>query len=100
LRVAVLINSYTQPRWIHKVISDIVASSVATVVLIIKNDGSGEGRPSVKRLAELYKQRHNFLYKVYSRLNARLFIEKPDAFEKVSIEPLVANISRIHVNPV
>jgi hypothetical protein len=102
LRVALLINSYAQPRWVHKVISDTLASSCAEVVLIIKNDGGEESQPQSlsDRLVELYKQRHNFLYKVYSRLDARLFKQKPDAFEKLSIEPLVTKIPHIHVNPV
>lgn len=102
LRVSLLINSYTQPRWIHKVISDIISSPWAKVVLIIKNEGSEEGGSQniSERLADLYKQRHNFMYKVYTRLDARLFTEKGDAFEKVTIEPLVAKIPHIHIHPI
>jgi hypothetical protein len=101
LRVALLINSYQQPQWIHKVISDVIASSAATIVLIVKNDSCDEGHQQSisQRLSELYKQRHNFLYKVYSRLDARLFTQKPDAFEKVSIEPLITKIPHINVKP-
>ena len=35
LRVGLLIDSYLQPRWVHQILSDIAASAVANLVLIV-----------------------------------------------------------------
>jgi len=38
IRVALLIDRYVQERWVYKIVQDIVSSSVAEIVLIIKNE--------------------------------------------------------------
>src|SRR5437879_2639293 len=76
LRVALMINSYTQPRWVHKVISDIVSSPVAQLVLIIQNVSEEVEKQQIfSKLKGIFRQRQYLLYKIYSRLDARLFTE-------------------------
>jgi hypothetical protein len=100
LRVALLIDSYIQPRWIYKLVSDLVSSSAAQVVLIVKNTDPAE-KPETKgqRMRSLIAQRRHLLYKLYSRLDAYLFKSQPDAFEKVDIEPLLPNVPVVNVRP-
>jgi hypothetical protein len=98
LRVALLIDSYVQPRWVHRIVSDIFSSSVATVVAVVKNESTElTAESTAGRLAGIVKL---FLYKVYSRIDAKLFVDKPDAFEKVDIAPLLSNIPVVGVKPI
>ncbi len=91
LRVGLLIDSSVQPQWIHRVISDIRASSVATLSLVIVNDEP----------AEWTSPGLNFgLYRLYSRVDAWFCTPKPDPFEKVTIEPLLSQVPVVHVTPI
>jgi len=100
VRVALLIDSYFQPRWRYKIVSDLLSSSFASLVLIIKNDVPEEReRTYSEKIRSIFGQRGYFLYKVYSKLDDLLFKGEPDAFEKVSIEPLVARIPHIEIKP-
>lgn len=72
LRVGLIIDSYMQPRWVRRCLEKILASPVARVEVVVKveprkNDGS-------------------LLYKLYNRIDSRLF--KADALELVSVEDL------------
>lgn len=98
LRVGLLLDSYIQPRWIHRILSDLLSSQVASISLVIKNDSAGaQAESTAGWLGEIARL---FLYKVYTRIDARLFAEQPDAFEKVDIEPLLAKVSVLHVKPI
>ncbi len=100
LRVALLIDSYFQPRWKHKIISDLISSPFASLVLIVKNELPEECEQTrLDKIRDLLAQRRYFVYKVYSKLDAYLFREEPDAFERVSIERLVAGIPHLDVKP-
>jgi hypothetical protein len=100
LRVALLIDSYWQPRWKYKVISDLVSSQFASLVLIVKNAAPEEGVQTYsQRIRSIFADRDHFLYKLYTRFDDLLFKEEPDAFERVTIEPLVAKIPHLDVQP-
>src|SRR5580698_8181569 len=100
LRVGLLIDSYVQPRWIYRIISDIESSTVANLVLIVKNDDAPEKPESIlQKLTRIGKQLNFLLYKIYSRMDARLFADKPDAFEKISIQPLLGKVPVVCVKP-
>jgi hypothetical protein len=91
LRVGLLIDSLTQPRWVHRVISDIVSSSVATVSVVVRNaEPAVPARPGLDA----------FLHRVYSRIDPMLFGTGPDPFEKISIEPLLSNVPTLSVKPI
>src|SRR5690242_16802293 len=93
LRVALLIDSYFQPRWKHKVIADILSSPAADIVLVIKNDVPADARPTLRdRLVGVIQQRNLLLYKLYSRLDRYFFKQQPDAFEEIDIQPLISHV--------
>jgi len=97
LRVGLLVDSFTQPRWIEKVIRDIQSSTFATVCLIIKNH-SEERSPS--RLRTYWKNRNYLLYAFYSRFDDRRVKSSPDAFEPVDIRELVSTCPVLPVTPI
>jgi hypothetical protein len=93
LRVGLLLDSYVQPQWVHRIVSDILSSQAAELVVVVKNEAADAAPQSSARLKF-------FLYKAYCRMDARLFAEKPDALERVSIEPLIAKVPVVSVKPI
>jgi len=99
LRVGLLLDSFTQPRWVYTIIQNIQNSSVAKICLVVKNEGSNE-QPSAGRLRSYWKNRNYLLYAVYNRVDARLPEGKPDAFEDVDVQELLAGSPVVGVLPV
>ncbi len=92
LCVGLLTDTLVKPRWVYKVITDIQESTIANIALIIKDTGVLD-KPSV------WQQRRHWLYKAYSRLDNALFKVHLDAFEKVSLEPLLSDTPILEVMP-
>ena len=80
LRVALMIDSYIQPRWRHKIIAEIVASVFASVVLVIMNgDPEDKAHAPTKKIAHILRQRRHLLYKLYTRMDDAVFGKAGDA---------------------
>jgi hypothetical protein len=73
LRVGLIIDSFVQPRWVRRAIEKILATGVAKVELVVKVD-------------EVRKEDKSLLYKLYDRIDRRLFAA--DALEPTNIEEL------------
>jgi hypothetical protein len=103
LRLGIMIDSFRQPQWIHKIISDIQASSIAQIVLVIKNEASSESQAHSRKfpiVQKLSNNKNDLLYILYRKLDTKLFKAFPDAFHNVSIEKLVTNCLSLHVTPI
>jgi hypothetical protein len=87
LRIALLIDSFFQPRWVSKIISDIQSSTIAEIVLIIKNKATSEAKP---RLKSYWRNRQYLLYALYTRFDELKVKVNQDAFELIDIRPLVS----------
>ena len=96
LRVGLLIDSFNQSQWVLKIVADIQASSVADVVLLIKNTAE-DSRPAWPR--RLVSDRKYLLYKTYRKLDHALFARAPDAFALSDIRPLIAASPVLDVTP-
>lgn len=97
LRIGLLLDSYSQPQWVRRIIDEISSSSIARVELVVKNKrGEGEREPPLKRL---WNRRRHLLYSAYTKLDNRLTTVSPDAFEKVSVEDLVGAVPVLEVDP-
>ena len=79
LRVGIIIDSFVQPRWVRKSLENVVAAGVSTFELVVKV-------PAEKNIEE------SLLYKLYNRMDRRVFVAKRDAVEPVSIEDLVGSL--------
>lgn len=97
LRVGLLVDSLTQPRWVEKIIRDIQSSTFATVSLVIKNEYH---EPPSSRFRSYWKNRQYLLYAFYNRLDSRRIKLNPDAFERVDISDLVSTCPVLPVNPI
>lgn len=96
LRVGVLIDSFEQPQWVLKIIADIQASTVADVVLLIKN-GTAHRKETLWR--RLLAHRKHLLYIAYRKLDHFLFPTNPDAFALGDMRPLVSACPVLEVAP-
>ena len=101
LRVGLLVDSFTQPRWVSKIINDIRASSVAEICLVVKNEATEHEPPRRGRLHSYWKNRNYLLYALYYRLDARKEVASTkDAFEEVDVQESLAGIPVLGVTPV
>src|SRR5688572_21417557 len=98
LRVGLLVDSLTQPRWISNIIKDIQSSSIARVVLVVKNEAP-EQQP-LSRFQAYWKNRNYLLYALYNRLDARVPMSEADAFEDADVRELLADCPVLGVTPV
>jgi hypothetical protein len=89
LRVGLLVDSLTQPRWISNIIKDIQSSAIARVVLVVKNEAPEQ--PSIGRMQTYWKNRNYLLYAFYNRLDARRPMSEADAFEDVDVRELLGD---------
>lgn len=97
LRVGLLVDSFLQPGWIYSIIEEIQSSSIAEIVLVVRNDSPPEKN---SRLRNYWKNRHYLLYAAYNRLDEFKVKPQPDAFETTDIAPLLADVAVIGVVPV
>lgn len=97
LRIGLLLDSFSQPQWVRRIIEEISSSSIARVELIVKNKrGEEHPEPALKRL---WNRRRHLLYSAYTKLDNRLTTVSPDAFQKVSVEDLLAAVPVLEVEP-
>ena len=65
LRIGLLVDSLTQPRWVSKIINDIQSSDFAEICLVVKNEATSE---PLGRLQSYWKNRKYLLYALYNRI--------------------------------
>lgn len=98
LRVGLLLDSLTQPKWVFKIINDIHSSSFAEVCLVVKNEApinQAQGR-----LRNYWKNRKYLLYALYNRLDSRAQLGEGDAFEELDLHELLADCPVVGVLPI
>jgi hypothetical protein len=89
LRVGLLVDNFSQPRWIPKIIADVQASEIARFVVVVRNTVQPEKTP---RLQSLWKRRHQLLYVLFDSFERRWFRSEPCAFDLYDVAPRLAGI--------
>src|ERR1700752_4898456 len=89
LRVGLLVDSLTQPRWVSNIVKDIKSSSIAEVCVVVKNEATAPDQPR-SRLQAYWRNRNYLLYALYERLDTRRPMNDTDAFEDVDVQELLA----------
>jgi len=98
LRIGLLLDSFTQPRWVFTIINQIQSSSIAGIGLVIINEARMD--PPKGRLRNYWKNRKYLLYALYNRLDARVRMAEADAFEELDLKETLANCPTLPVLPV
>ena len=98
LRIGLLVDSFQQPLWVERIIDEIASSSIAKIVLVIRNKrGEPDGEHVFQRL---WQRRNHLFYAAYTRLDERLSKVEPDAFRKVSVEERLRDVPVVDVAPI
>jgi hypothetical protein len=98
IRVGLLVDSLTQPRWVFNIVKDIQASAIAEICLVVKNQAQEHEQPR-SRLKSYWKNRNFLLYALYNRLDARATMPEDDAFADVDLEELLPGCPVLPVLP-
>ena len=98
LRIGLLIDSFSQRKWIHKIIEEIQASGIAEIVALIKNEAQ-ESSQTPGRLKSYWRNRNYLLYAFYTKLDERRVKVDDDAFATSDIRPLLPDCRVINVKP-
>src|SRR5215204_4244209 len=79
IKIGIIIESFLQPRWVRKSLEQALATGLCTFALVVK--------------VKPKKDSGSLLYKLYDRMDRRLF--PTDAIELVSVEDLFSEATVI-----
>jgi hypothetical protein len=105
LRIALLVDSLSQPQWVHDVVRDVAASGFAEIALVVKREvpgpapGAAGAPPKRNRWVNLFRNRDKLLYALYQKVDDRKFRTDPDPFAPADIGDLVAGAPVLAVTP-
>src|SRR5919107_5043347 len=97
LRIALLLDSFSQPRWVERVITELRDAEFAELVLVVKNEAPPAPRRSTWR--KLVDNRRHLVHLLYERLDNRVFGRESDALRRVDVAPLLAGCPVLPVVP-
>jgi len=97
LRIALLLDSEMQPAWVRAMVEELRSSPVCEVVLVVLDASPAGPRRSFRERMSAY--RRNFLYLLYSRLDARRFRSAMDPFVESDLSALFEGVPRLPVTP-
>jgi hypothetical protein len=93
LRLALLLDSFRQPAWVHRTISTLLVSKAAEITVVVIEEGSPQPpRRGVRHFAGALK---HLSFEIYRRLDAYWFKDRrPDPFAETDLHPLLATVPR------
>lgn len=101
LKIGLLLDDYRQPRWVSRIVSEILSADCAQICLVVLNGGpaGGAARAPLTGWRKLAAYRHDLLYLLYRKADERLFAPPHSAFEPVDLRPLLAGCPSHVVHP-
>ena len=101
LLVGVLLDSYKQPAWVAKLISDLVSGKETRLALVVMNDCEvrSEQLSFVRRVARWWQNRSALPYVAYRRLDQKRYQRSGDPEELTDIGEILADTPVIRVTP-
>lgn len=97
LRVGVMIDGASVPRWIANVLDGIDACASAEVVGFVLN---AESRPRRGVIERVWANRSSLLYRLYSRIDARRFRTARNPFDQADLSPRLGRVPVLRVTPI
>jgi hypothetical protein len=83
LRIALLMDSFCQPRWVERIIEDIQDSHFAEIVLVVRKNSSTNH--SMRIFPKLTGRGDRLLWRVCSKLDSLAVSPYPDPFEQIDM---------------
>ncbi|MCG9970422.1 glucosamine inositolphosphorylceramide transferase family protein [Christiangramia crocea] len=97
IKVGLLLNSFLVPAWTYEMIRQLKNSDYVEIVVLIKNEAK-TGTPSNK-LKALFEDSNKILYKLYRKLDRKIFKVSPDAFQRKNIQDSIGDVPVIATTP-
>lgn len=95
IRVGLLLDSYTLPAWVDKMIDEINQIENCAIVLIVKNQKVEKS--AARKLSNNFSK---LLYHFYTRLDQKIFHCELDAFAPVDCSQKLEAVDKIEVAPI
>ncbi|MGH7603737.1 MAG: glucosamine inositolphosphorylceramide transferase family protein [Gemmatimonadaceae bacterium] len=95
LRVGLVVDSLTQPRWIWNIVNDIQRSSNSEIVAVVLDPSGTESSAIIGK--SLQTNRTHLLYSLYAKADALFFPMEQDPLAPENLSPLVSLCSRIRL---
>jgi len=103
LRIGVLLDSLTPPRWVAKILGDIVGAPYLTLSLVVVDASNGEDRHGRSWREWLLRQRAALPFRLWEWYQAadykRFRSEGTDPFEAVDVASVVSGAPLLRVVP-
>lgn len=99
LRIGIMVNSLTCPKWMAKIVEDIQNSTFAEVVLIIRNDAPRSGTPKSLRQRLKTYWTHS-LFERYRQWDRKRNRAELDAFADTDLTPKLDQIPIVGAKPI
>lgn len=96
IKVGLLVDSTDIPYWVNLMIEKINQSDYAEIVLIIKN---GSAFTKNNTITKIKNNKNYFLYKIYTKIENKIYEQKPNAFEICNLTKILPNIEELTVIP-
>lgn len=96
LRIGLLLDSYSVPFWLYKMVQEIDNSDHSEVILVVRKKAVDTPRGS--KLGQFWNTRHVFLYRLYTKLENKIFKPSPNAFAKKDLNDIL-NCDEVVVSP-
>ncbi|MGH7503942.1 MAG: glucosamine inositolphosphorylceramide transferase family protein [Longimicrobiales bacterium] len=98
LRVGLLLDSFSQPEWIVRIIDEIASSDFARITLVVRNRGNPVPPPA-NFADKLRRYARGFLYSNYERWEMRRYRVERDPFTASDVESRLAGVPVLDILP-
>jgi hypothetical protein len=99
LKLGLLLDSYAVPAWLFHSLEQIANSDYAEFSILLINGSSPKDNPSTG-LNELRKNPKEFAYEIFNKIDEKVFLRKPNAFETMNLEKMLAGVPVVSVKPI
>ena len=99
LRLGLLLDSFEVQAWLYHSLELIANSGCAEFSLIIMNDSNQKDK-SKTWFHYLWRNRREFAYKIFNRIDERIFVRGPNAHETKNLHSLLAGVPTIAIRPI
>lgn len=99
LRIGLLLDGYSQPRWVARVIESLAGSSALELSLIVLNDTPALPPQRFGRVRSWVRNRDYLLYAFYRRFDRWWFSVPNDPFAEVDLASSLATVPAVRVRP-
>lgn len=96
LKIGLLIDTTNVPYWIYLMIEKIIQSNYAEIDLLIIN---GSEISKNNNITKIKNNRNYFLYKIYTKLENKVYKQEPNAFATYNLKKILTDIKELTIIP-